>query len=70
MKPVNKHLIRLKALCKIVTLKFPTDSKPFIVDTNASDVKIGAVLNHLNEVKCRTISWILQPFTYKVRTKV
>ena len=38
-----------KVFCEIVTLAFPDFSKPFILDTDASDVRIGGVLSQLNK---------------------
>ena len=48
--------------CKIVTLAFPDFSKPFILDTDASDVGIGKVLSQLNK------SNVEQPVAYYSRS--
>ena len=47
-----------KEFCEIVTLSFPNFSKPFILDTDASDFGIGAVLSQRNQ------SNIEQPIAY------
>ena len=51
-----------KAFIEVVPLAYPDFSKPFIVDTDASDVEIGAVLSHLN------ISNVKQPLAYYSRS--
>ena len=51
-----------KALLEVVTLAYPDFSKPFIVDTDASDVGIGAVLSQLNN------SNVEQPLAYYSRS--
>ena len=51
-----------KAFCEIVTLMFLNCSRPFIVDTDASDVGIGAVLSQLNEMN------VEQPIGYYSRS--
>ena len=47
-----------KAFCEIVTLLFPNLSKQFILDIDASDFGIGAVLSIKNQ------SNIEQPIAY------
>ena len=51
-----------KAFLEVVTLAYPDFSKPFIVDTDASDVGIGAVLSQLNN------SNVEQPLAYYSRS--
>ena len=50
------------AFCEIVTLKFSNFSRLFIVDIDASDVCIGAVLSQLNKVN------VEQPVGYYSRS--
>ena len=59
----EKAFTRLKKeFCEIVTLSFPNCSKPFILDTDASDFGIGAVLSQRNQ------SNIAQPIVYYSRS--
>ena len=59
----DEAFTRLKiAFCEIVTLSFVYCSKPFILDTNASDFGIGAVLSQRNQ------SNIKQPIVYYSRS--
>lgn len=51
-----------KAFCEIVTLAYPNFAVPFIVDTDASDFGIGAVLSQKNSAN------IEQPIAYYSRS--
>ena len=51
-----------KAFLEVVTLLYPNISKPFIVETDANDVGIGAVLSQLNK------SNVEQPLAYYSRS--
>ena len=58
-----KNLLqRSRLFCEIVTLAFPNFSKPFILDTDASDMGIGVVLSQLNK------SNVEQPVAYYSRS--
>ena len=50
-----------KAFCEVVTLAYPDFQKQFIVDTDASDYGIGAVLSQQNQFN------VEQPVSYYSR---
>ena len=52
-----------RALCELPILAYPDFSKPFILDTDASGISIGAVFSQEQEGKEKVIAYVSRTLT-------